>query len=201
MQAIVKACHAESWPARIAAVISDRPDAQGLALARNFGVATEVVNHSQYPTRGDFERALQSRIDSYTPDLIALAGFMRILTPRFVEHYAGRMLNVHPSLLPLFPGLHTHRRALAAGVKEHGATVHFVSAEVDRGAIVAQATVPVLPQDDENALAARVLEVEHRIYPRAIRRFLDGGPSPAHDPPRASETLIAENNRSGRVSF
>lgn len=188
MQAIIKACRAENWPARVAAVISNRPDAEGLALARELGVATEVVDHSQYVTRSDFELALEAQIDAYVPDLVALAGFMRLLTPRFVAHYEGRMLNIHPSLLPLFPGLHTHRRALAAGVKEHGATVHLVTAEVDHGDIVAQAVVPVLAADDESALAARVLDVEHQIYPRAIRRFIESSRNAALDLPHVSET-------------
>jgi phosphoribosylglycinamide formyltransferase-1 len=133
-----------------------------------------VVDHGAYPSREAFDEALAAAIDRFRPALVALAGFMRILTPAFVRHYEGRLLNIHPSLLPAFPGLHTHARALAAGVKVHGATVHFVTPELDHGPIVIQAAVPVRPDDDEGALAARVLAQEHRIYPQAVRWFLDG---------------------------
>lgn len=174
MQAIVHAARAEKWPAQIAAVISNRPAAGGLAFAQAHGIATEVVPHDAYATREAFDQALQRVIDAYAPDLLVLAGFMRILTPAFIAHYAGRMLNVHPSLLPSFPGLHTHRQALAAGVAMHGATVHFVTNELDSGPTVVQAEVPVLPDDTEDSLARRVLEQEHLIYPRAVRWFIEG---------------------------
>jgi len=174
MQAIVRAAKSEQWPCRIAAVISNRADAEGLAFAAEHGIATGVVPSKSFPSRDDFDAALRAEIDKFAPDLVVLAGFMRILTPAFVEHYAGRMLNIHPSLLPSFPGLATHRQALAAGVKFHGATVHFVTAELDHGPIVEQAVVPVLPDDTEHALAERVLAQEHVIYPRSVRRFIEG---------------------------
>ncbi len=158
----------------VAAVISNRADAAGLAYAAGRGIATVVVEHRDYATREAFDAALAQAIDGFRPELVALAGFMRILTESFVLRYQGRLLNIHPSLLPAFPGLDTHARALAAGVKLHGATVHFVTAELDHGPIVIQAAVPVLPQDDEALLAARVLAQEHRIYPQAARWFLEG---------------------------
>jgi len=158
----------------VSAVISNRADAEGLALAAARGVATRVVEHRGHATREAFDAALALEIDRFTPRLVALAGFMRILTPGFVARYRTRLLNIHPSLLPAFPGLDTHRRALAAGVKVHGCTVHFVTAELDHGPIVLQAAVPVLADDDAAALAARVLEQEHVVYPRAARWFLDG---------------------------
>jgi phosphoribosylglycinamide formyltransferase 1 len=174
MQAIVHAAQLEQWPARIAAVVSNRADAEGLGFAAEHGIATAVVPNRNYPTREAFDAALREAIDQFQPDLVVLAGFMRILTPGFVEHYAGRMLNIHPSLLPSFPGLATHRQALDAGVKVHGATVHFVTADLDHGPIVDQAVVAVLPDDTEVSLAARVLEQEHIIYPRAVRYFVEG---------------------------
>jgi phosphoribosylglycinamide formyltransferase-1 len=174
MQAIVRAAKSEQWPCRIAAVISNRADAEGLVFAAEQGIPTAVVVSKAYPTRDAFDAALRAEIDRFSPDLVVLAGFMRILTPSFVEHYAGRMLNIHPSLLPSFTGLATHRQALDAGVKVHGASVHFVTAELDHGPIVDQAVVPVLPGDTEHALAERVLEQEHVIYPRAVRRFVEG---------------------------
>ena len=173
MEAVVRAAKAEQWPARIAAVISNRADAQGLVFAAEHGIATAVVANKDYASRAEFDAALQQVIDGFAPDLVVLAGFMRILTEPFVEHYAGRMLNIHPSLLPLFPGMATHRQALEAGVTEHGATVHFVTAELDHGPAVASATVPVLPGDTEDSLSARVLVQEHLLYPRAIRLFID----------------------------
>ncbi len=173
MEAIVRAAQNEKWPARIVAVISNRPDAAGLAFAAAQGIPAIVIANKDYPTREAFDQALQGAIDDFSPDLVALAGFMRILTIAFVTHYAGRMLNIHPSLLPSFIGLATHRQALVAGVKLHGATVHFVTAELDHGPIVAQAAVPVLADDSEQTLAARVLEQEHIIYPRAIRWFVE----------------------------
>lgn len=173
MEAIVRAQQAEAWPARIAAVISNKPDAKGLAFAQANGIPTAVVPNKEFPTREAFDAALQATIDSFEPDLVVLAGFMRILTAPFVEHYAGRMLNIHPSLLPLFPGLHTHRQALDAGVEEHGATVHFVTAELDHGPAVIQARIPVLPGDTEDSLAERLLAEEHVIYPQAVRLFIE----------------------------
>ena len=173
MEAIVRAQQAEAWPARIAAVISNKPDAKGLAFAQSHGIPTAVVPNKEFPTRDAFDAALQETIDRFEPDLVVLAGFMRILTAPFVEHYAGRMLNIHPSLLPLFPGLHTHQQALDAGVEEHGATVHFVTAELDHGPAVIQARIPVLPGDTEDSLAQRLLAEEHVIYPQAVRLFIE----------------------------
>jgi len=173
MEAVVRAAQAEQWPARIAAVISNRADAGGLQFAADHGIATGVVSNKDYPSREAFDAALQAEIDRFEPDLVVLAGFMRILTPGFVDHYEGRMLNIHPSLLPLFPGLHTHEQALEAGVKEHGATVHFVTAQLDHGPMVGQAAVPVLEGDTPATLAARVLVQEHQLYPRAIRWFVE----------------------------
>lgn len=173
MEAIIRAARNEKWPAHIAAVISSRADAPGLAFAASQGIQAIVVASDGYPTREAFDAVLRQTIDGFAPDLVVLAGFMRILTTAFVTHYAGRMLNIHPSLLPSFIGLATHRQALAAGVKLHGATVHFVTPELDHGPIVAQAAVPVLSDDTEQTLAARVLEEEHRMYPRAIRWFIE----------------------------
>jgi phosphoribosylglycinamide formyltransferase 1 len=173
MEAIVRAQQAEAWPARIAAVISNKPDAKGLEFAQSHGIPTAVVPNKEYPSREAFDAALQATIDRFEPDLVVLAGFMRILTASFVEHYAGRMLNIHPSLLPLFPGLHTHRQALDARVEEHGATVHFVTAELDHGPAVIQARIPVLPGDTEDSLAERLLAEEHVIYPQAVRLFIE----------------------------
>lgn len=158
----------------VSAVISNQPGAGGLAIAEHRGVATAVVEHRRFPTREAFDAALADEIDRHAPRLVALAGFMRVLTPGFVARYAGRLVNIHPSLLPEFPGLATHARALAAGAKRHGCTVHFVTAELDHGPIIAQASVPVLPGDTAETLAARVLAQEHLIYPRALRWFLDG---------------------------
>lgn len=158
----------------VTAVISNRADAAGLAIAAQRGVATAVIDHQRYASREAFDASLAAEIERHAPRLVALAGFMRILTPGFVARFEGRIMNIHPSLLPRFPGLDTHARALAAGAKRHGCTVHFVTAELDHGPIVAQASVPVLPGDTKEALAARVLEQEHLLYPRAIRWFLDG---------------------------
>ncbi len=158
----------------VSAVISNRADAEGLRIAAQHGLATRVVEHREHATREAFDAALAAAIEGYGPRLVALAGFMRILTPAFVERFRQRMLNIHPSLLPAFPGLHTHERALTTGVKVHGCTVHFVSAELDHGPIVIQAAVPVRVQDDAATLAARVLKHEHVIYPKAVRWFLDG---------------------------
>lgn len=174
MEAVIRSAQAERWPAQVAAVISNRADAAGLAFAAKHGIRTAVVANKDYATRADFDAALQVVIDGFQPDLVVLAGFMRILTEQFVAHYSGRMLNIHPSLLPAFPGLATHAQALAAGVAEHGATVHFVTAELDHGPMVAQAAVPVLPDDTVESLSARVLLQEHELYPRAIRWFVEG---------------------------
>jgi phosphoribosylglycinamide formyltransferase 1 len=170
MEAIVNA----GLPGKVAAVISNRAEAQGLDTARRLGVPTRVVDHRHFPDREAFDAELERRIAEHEPDLVALAGFMRILTPGFVAQFRGRLINIHPSLLPAFPGLDTHARALEAGARIHGCTVHFVTDAVDHGPIVIQAAVPVLPNDTEEALAARVLEQEHRIYPQAIRWFLQG---------------------------
>ena len=172
MQAMLKVAAAEHWPAQIVAVISNQPNAAGLDVARAEGIATSAINHRDYPDREQFDVALAELIDQHSPDLIVLAGFMRILTLGFVNRYFGRLINIHPSLLPSFPGLHTHQQAIDAGVKVHGATVHFVTAELDHGPIIAQATVPVLDDDSEDTLAARVLEQEHRIYPQAVRDLM-----------------------------
>jgi len=174
MQAIVAAAKAQKWPARIAAVISNRSDAEGLVFAAKQGIATAVVVSKNFPSRDEFDATLQEKIDQYSPDLIVLAGFMRILTPQFVQHYAGRIVNIHPSLLPKFTGLHTHRRALEAGDNEHGATVHIVTAELDHGPILGQVRVPVLPDDTEASLASRVLVQEHILYSRVIRQIIEG---------------------------
>lgn len=171
MEAIVRA---QIPGARIVAVVSNRPDAGGLDFAARHGIAARVVDHKAYPTREAFDAALAELIDGLSPDLVVLAGFMRVLTDAFVSRYAGRLLNIHPSLLPSFPGLHTHRRALEAGVRVHGTTVHFVTPTLDCGPVVIQAAVPVLADDDEGSLAARVLVQEHRIYPQAVRWFVEG---------------------------
>ncbi|GAB3358485.1 MULTISPECIES: phosphoribosylglycinamide formyltransferase [Giesbergeria] len=176
MAAIVRAAQQQDWAtrlrARVAVVISNKADAKGLELARAQGIATEVLDHKQFDSREGFDTALATLIDQYDPALVVLAGFMRILTPGFVEHYAGRLLNIHPSLLPAFTGLHTHQRALDAGCKFAGASVHQVTAELDVGPIVDQAVVPVLPDDTADTLAARVLTQEHVLYPRAIAQWL-----------------------------
>ncbi len=169
MEAILKA----GIPADVTAVISNDPAAGGLATAAGHGVRTAVVDHRQFADRAAFDQALAAVIDDSRPDLVVLAGFMRILGDAFVARYHGRMINIHPSLLPAFPGLHTHRRALEAGVRVHGCTVHFVTPTLDHGPIVIQAAVPVLDADTEDALAARVLREEHRIYPQAVRWFCE----------------------------
>jgi phosphoribosylglycinamide formyltransferase 1 len=174
MRSIAEAFAAERWPAQVVAVISNRPDAAGLAFAAQHAIATAVVDHRRFDTRDAFDAALAQVIDAHAPDLLVLAGFMRVLGAAFVQRYEGRMLNIHPSLLPAFPGLHTHRRAIDAGCKLAGATVHFVTPELDHGPIVLQAVVPVLPDDDEARLAERVLAREHVIYPRAVRWFVEG---------------------------
>jgi len=174
MAAIVRAAQAEQWPAKIAAVISNKAEAGGLQFAAEQGIPTVVVSNKDFTSRELFDAALREAIDRFAPDLVVLAGFMRILTAPFVEHYAGRMLNIHPSLLPKYPGLHTHRQALAAGDTRHGATVHIVTAELDHGPMLGQAEIDVLPGDTEETLAARLLAVEHQLYPRVIRAFIEG---------------------------
>ncbi|MEQ1686900.1 MAG: phosphoribosylglycinamide formyltransferase [Burkholderiaceae bacterium] len=174
MEAIVRACADEGWPAQVAAVISNRAGAQGLAFARAHGIATAVVDHKAFDSREAFDAELARAIDAFAPDVVALAGFMRILTDGFVERYAGRMVNVHPSLLPAFTGLNTHRRAIEAGCKLAGATAHFVTPTLDHGPIIAQAAVPVLAGDTPEALEARVLEREHVMYPRAVAWLVRG---------------------------
>jgi phosphoribosylglycinamide formyltransferase 1 len=174
METVVRACAREGWQAVVAAVISNRPDAAGLAFAAENGIPASVVDHRDFTTREAFDQTLARTIDSFEPDLVMLAGFMRVLTDAFVERYAGRMINIHPSLLPCFPGLKTHQQALDAGVRVHGASVHFVTPTLDHGPIVAQAAVPVMAGDDAATLASRVLEVEHIIYPRAVRWFVEG---------------------------
>lgn len=176
MAAIVRAAQRDQWAARLGAevkaVVSNKADAGGLRFAREQGIATEVLDHKGFASREAFDDALAARIDRFDPALVVLAGFMRILTPAFVARYEGRMLNIHPSLLPAFPGLHTHQRALEAGCRFAGATVHQVTAELDHGPILAQAVVPIVPGDTPESLAARVLTQEHVIYPRAIAQLL-----------------------------
>ncbi|MGI9142440.1 MAG: phosphoribosylglycinamide formyltransferase [Fluviibacter sp.] len=174
LSAILKAAAAEDYPAEIVGVISNKAEATGLLLAQSAGITTEVVPSQGVTDREVYDQMLLAAIDRHEPDLVILAGFMRILTPDFVAHYAGRMINIHPSLLPSFTGMHTHQRALDAGVHVHGCTVHFVTAELDHGPMIAQAAVPVYAEDDASKLAARVLQEEHRIYPAAVRWFAEG---------------------------
>ncbi|HOB62334.1 MAG TPA: phosphoribosylglycinamide formyltransferase [Candidatus Competibacteraceae bacterium] len=174
LQAILDQAASGELPVEVAAVISNRPGVQGLERAQRAGVPTLELDHQPYADRPAFEAALIERIDQYQPDLVILAGFMRVLTAGFTEHYRGRLFNIHPSLLPKFRGLHTHERAIAAGEDEHGASIHFVTAELDGGPVIVQARVPVLSGDDPDILAARVLEQEHRLYPQAIRWFAEG---------------------------
>ncbi|WP_432695614.1 phosphoribosylglycinamide formyltransferase [Marinobacterium sp. YM272] len=174
LQAIIDQASSGRIPGRIAAVISNKADAYGLTRASNAGIATAVLSHRDYEDRAAFDQALQQQIDSYEPDLVVLAGFMRILTPEFVRHYAGRLFNIHPSLLPKYKGLHTHQRALEAGDAEHGCTVHFVTEELDGGPLVVQAATPVQSGDDADSLQQRVHHLEHRIYPLAVEWFCAG---------------------------
>ena len=171
-EAIYKAAHAKSWDVRFTGLITNQPEAKGLEFAKSVGIPTAVIDHRTYSSREAFDLALMQQIDAFSADLVVLAGFMRILTPGFIEHYEGRMMNIHPSLLPRFPGLHTHERALEAGDRVHGATVHFVSAGVDEGPIICQSEVPVLPTDTPSELAVRVLKTEHQIYPLAVEWFI-----------------------------
>lgn len=178
LQALLTRAEAERWEselgAKVVAVVSSRSDAEALSVARAHGVPVHILAHEQFGSRAAFDEALARTIDRYAPDMIVLAGFMRVLTPAFVRRYAGRMINIHPSLLPSFPGLDTHQRALDAGVRVHGATVHFVSDDVDAGPIIAQAAVAVHADDDKASLAARVLQQEHRLLPQAVRYVLEG---------------------------
>jgi phosphoribosylglycinamide formyltransferase 1 len=173
LQALIDAIVQESLPVEIRAVISNRPHAEGLTRARNAGIASHILEHNSHPDRDSFDAALRNLIDGYQPGLVVLAGFMRILTHGFVEHYNGRLINIHPSLLPEFPGLDTHRRAIEAGKTEHGASVHFVTPQVDGGPVILQARVPVMPGDTPERLAARVLVQEHIIYPQVLRWFAE----------------------------
>ena len=201
MEALIAARDCGTLPVDIAAVISNRPDAAGLATAAAAGIAVRCIDHKAFAGRDAFDAALAGCIDGFAPDLVVLAGFMRILSDGFVHHYAGRLMNIHPSLLPAFPGLHTHRRALAEGVRIHGCTVHFVTPALDHGPVIIQAAVPVLDSDDEATLAARVLRQEHRIYPQAVRWFaedrlrLDGGRVRLAAEPSAGGVLVAPEVR------
>jgi phosphoribosylglycinamide formyltransferase-1 len=172
MRSILDAAKAGSLDVDISVVISNRPDAAGLAFAAEEGIETAVIDHKQFESREQFDEALATKIDEYQPDFVILAGFMRILTEGFVSHFAGRLINIHPSLLPKFKGLHTHQRAIDAGENEHGASVHFVTAELDDGPVILQARVPVLADDNADTLAARVLEQEHLLYPAAIQKLV-----------------------------
>ncbi|WP_150429459.1 phosphoribosylglycinamide formyltransferase [Dechloromonas sp. CZR5] len=174
MEALIAARDAGNLPVNLAAVISNRPDAKGLETAAKAGIATHYIDHKAFAGREAFDAALAECIDGFVPDLVVLAGFMRILSEGFVRHYEGRLMNIHPSLLPSFPGLHTHQRALEEGVRIHGCTVHFVTPTLDHGPVIIQAAVPVLDGDDEGALSARVLRQEHLIYPQAVRWFAEG---------------------------
>ncbi|HLO65168.1 MAG TPA: phosphoribosylglycinamide formyltransferase [Azonexus sp.] len=174
MEALIAARDAGNLPVNIAAVISNRPDAQGLETAARAGIATHYIDHKAFAGREAFDAALAECIDGFSPDLVVLAGFMRILSEGFVRHYEGRLMNIHPSLLPSFPGLHTHQRALEEGVRIHGCTVHFVTPTLDHGPVIIQAAVPVLDSDSEATLSARVLRQEHLVYPQAVRWFAEG---------------------------
>jgi phosphoribosylglycinamide formyltransferase-1 len=191
MQSIVQACELQGWPARVAAVISSKPQAGGLQWAEARGLPTRVVSHRDHADRQAFDAALAREIDAFEPDYVLLAGFMRILTDGFVNKYAGRLINIHPSLLPMFPGLATHRQALDAGIQVHGCTVHFVTPVLDHGPIIAQGVVPVLAGDSEQELSARVLQVEHRVYPE-VARWL------AEDRVRLEDGKVHVSGRSSR---
>ena len=177
-EAILERSRAERWAetvgAEIRAVISNRPEAKGLVTARNNGIEAKALDHKTFASREEFDKALGDLVASYEPDLVVLAGFMRVLTPVFTDRFVGRMLNIHPALLPLFPGLHTHERAIEAGCRVHGSTVHFVSSVLDGGAIIGQAVVPVLPTDTPDTLADRALVLEHKLYPAVVKAFLEG---------------------------
>ncbi|CAM4180093.1 phosphoribosylglycinamide formyltransferase [Kerstersia similis] len=181
MRTLVEACRTQGWPAEIVGVIANKPDAAGLSWAREQGLETLALPHRDYASREAFDAALAQAVDTFEPDYIILAGFMRVLTPGFVQRYAGRLVNIHPSLLPAFPGLHTHAQALANGVQAHGCTVHFVTPVLDHGPIIAQSVVPVLADDTPDTLADRVLETEHHIFPQAVRWLAEGRVSQAAD--------------------
>ena len=172
MQSIINAIQSDELDAEVTAVISNRPDAAGLMFARNAGIANEILDHKNFTTREAFDEELMQLIDSFDPDYVVLAGFMRILSREFVQHYANRLINIHPSLLPKFKGMHTHKRAIDAGETEHGASVHFVTEELDAGPVILQAKVPVMADDIEETLAARVLLEEHKLYPDALRLLI-----------------------------
>ncbi len=172
MMSIVNAVNEGSLPINIAAVISNRPDAAGIEFAQQVGIDTAIIDHKAFESREAFDQAMASKIDLYAPDLVVLAGFMRILTTKFVEHFANKLINIHPALLPKFKGMDTHQRAIDAGEKEHGASVHFVTAELDAGPVILQARVPILSTDTAKTLAARVLEQEHKLYPEAINKLV-----------------------------
>jgi phosphoribosylglycinamide formyltransferase-1 len=173
MRSIIEAINHQQLDARVAAVISNRPDAAGLEYASSQSIPTKIVDHKAFEDRESFDRALAQQIDEFNPDYVILAGFMRILTAEFVEHYQNKLINIHPSLLPKFKGLDTHQRAIDAGEKEHGASVHFVTAELDDGPVIMQAKVQVMPDDSAQSLAARVLEQEHQLYPAAIQKLVN----------------------------
>jgi len=197
LAALADASLREGFAGAVTHVVSNRPQAGALAIARERGIATAIVDHTRHASRDAFDAELARVVEGGEPDLVVLAGFMRVLSDAFVAHFAGRLLNIHPSLLPAYPGLHTHRRALADGVKVHGCTVHFVTPAVDVGPIVAQAAVPVLPDDDEITLAARVLEQEHRVLPAVVHWFcagrlaLDAGRVRVHDATQARGALLS----------
>jgi phosphoribosylglycinamide formyltransferase-1 len=174
LQALIDACARPGFPAEIAVVISSKPDAYGLNRAREHGIPAHIVNHRDYPSREAFDQSMQQLLERHVVDIVCLAGFMRLLTPGFVQHWHNKLLNIHPSLLPAFKGVHVHEKIIASGVRFSGCTVHFVRPEMDVGPIVAQAVVPVLPTDDVESLAARVLEQEHRIYPQALQWLAEG---------------------------
>ncbi len=203
MASLLAAVDAGTLPVRIAAVLANRPDAGGLETAAAHGVPTGVVDHRQFAKREDFDTAMAAAIDAFSPELVVLAGFMRILGEVFVRHYDGRLINIHPSLLPTFPGLHTHRRALDEGVRLHGCTVHFVTPDLDHGPIIVQAAVPIIDGDDEDTLAARVLAQEHQVYPLAVRWFAEGrlrlqaGRVVLDSPQTSSGALIAPQTCAG----
>ena len=193
LQALIDAARRPGFPARIALVVSNRPEALGLRRAAEAGIATAVIDHRAYPTRAAFEDALTAALEGAGVELVALAGFMRVLGGGFVGHWRDRLINIHPSLLPAFPGLDTHARALAAGVKLHGCSVHFVREEVDHGPIIGQAAVPVLPADDAETLAARVLRAEHQLYPACLRLVAEGRVSVEGDVARAADATSGDS--------
>lgn len=193
LQAIIDATQSGQIPARISAVICNKENAFGLTRAANAGLVTEVISHKDFNSREDFDQALQAKIDQFSPDLVVLAGFMRILTPDFVRHYSGRMLNIHPSLLPKYRGLNTHQRAIEAGEKEHGVTVHFVTEELDGGPNVLQASVPIDTNETAETLAAKILIQEHQIYPKAIEWFAQGRLQMTGNQASLDQSLLSES--------